>query len=143
MYKIRKISLYIITIIYLILSIIEFIKYLFMDSNMFGLIYLVINIVIIFLLIPTVYNYKNNYSKIRFSKFMIIVFLGLFISYILRYLVVGFMNYSDSSLIYINSISIIKNVLKPIIYLGLLLIGLRDIKLYKTFFDTKIKKNID
>ena len=84
MFKIRKYFLYILSIVYIILTLIEFIKYLSVDSNLFGLIYMIINLLILFLLIPTAYNYKNNYSKIRFSKFATIIILGLFNSYVLK-----------------------------------------------------------
>lgn len=138
MFKIRKYFLYIMSIIYVILTIIEFIKYLNVNSNLFGLIYMIINLLILFLLIPTVYNYKNNYSKIRFSKFVVIIILGVFNSYVLKSIVIGNMSYIDASIKYNDSIFVIKNILKVIIYFGYVLLALIDIKAYKT-----IKKYIN
>lgn len=144
MFKIRKYFLYILSIIYVILTIIEFIKYLNVNSNLFGLIYMIINLLIIFLLIPTVYNYKNNYSKIRFSKFVVIIILGLFNSYVLKSIVVGNMSYIDASIKYNDSIFVIKNILKVIIYFGYVLLALIDIKAYKTIKNyINNRKNID
>ena len=61
MFKYKKMTLLFCTFIYLVLSLIELIKYLLVDSNIFGLIYLLINLFIIFLLIPTSYNYKKSF----------------------------------------------------------------------------------
>jgi len=144
LFKIRKISLYIITVSYLILTIIEFIKYLLIDSNLYGLIYLIICLIIIFLIIPIAYNYKNNYSKIRFSKFVITIILGIFNSFILNHIVIGNMSYVDSSNIYNNSIFVIKNILKLFLYLSFVFYALRDIKVYKSIMNyINKKKNID
>lgn len=144
MFKIRKYFLYILSVIYVILTFIEFIKYLNIDSNLFGLIYMIINLLILFLLIPTAYNYKNNYSKIRFSKFVTIALLGLFNSYILKSVVIGNMNYVDASTNYNDSIFIIKNILKGFIYFGYVLFALRDIRVYKMIKNyINNKKNID
>lgn len=144
MFKIRKYFLYILSIIYVILTIIEFIKYLNVNSNLFGLIYMIINLLILFLLIPTVYNYKNNYSKIRFSKFVVIIILGVFNSYVLKSIVIGNMSYIDASIKYNDSIFVIKNILKVIIYFGYVLLALIDIKAYKTIKNyINNKKNVD
>ena len=123
MFKIRKYFLYILSIVYIILTLIEFIKYLSVDSNLFGLIYMIINLLILFLLIPTAYNYKNNYSKIRFSKFATIIILGLFNSYVLKSIVIGGMSYTDASIKYNDSIFVIKNIVKGLIYFGYVLLA--------------------
>lgn len=144
MFKIRKYFLYILSIVYIILTLIEFIKYLSVDSNLFGLIYMIINLLILFLLIPTAYNYKNNYSKIRFSKFATIIILGLFNSYVLKSIVIGGMSYTDASIKYNDSIFVIKNIVKGLIYFGYVLLALRDIKLYKAIKNyINNKKNVD
>lgn len=119
MYKKKKLLLNIINILFLILSLIELIKYFKVDNTLYGLIYLLINLVIIFLLIPVTYNYKRHYSSARNSKVIIIILIGIFNSYILNHIVLNNMSYIDSSNKYIDYIWTIKNVLKPILYLGL------------------------
>ena len=105
---------------------------------------MIINLLILFLLIPTAYNYKNNYSKIRFSKFATIIILGLFNSYILKSIVIGGMSYTDASIKYNDSIFVIKNIVKGLIYFGYVLLSLRDIKLYKAIKNyINNKKNVD
>ena len=141
MYKFRKLFFQLLTIIYIVLSLIELAKYLFIDSNLFGLIYLIITIVLIFLIIPTMYNYKNNYSNARFSKFVIVVIIGIFNSFVLYPLVVNNMNYIDSSNLYNSSIFLIKNIFKPLLYLCLVLLALRDAKVYEKVYSIKNKNN--
>lgn len=117
MYKIKKTILFIIMILFLLLSSIELIYYLFSDSNLFGVIYLLVNIFIIFLFVPVTYNYKRNFSKSRISKLILIILFGLFNSYFLSNIVVNSMNYTDTSKNYIESIFVIKSILKPILLL--------------------------
>ena len=96
MYKYKKNIIRILTCIYVILSIIEFIKYFFVNSNLFGLIYLIINLFIIFLLVTVAYNYNRYYSIPRISKLIITVILGIFSSYILKIVIINNMNYTIS-----------------------------------------------
>ena len=131
MFKIKKIIFQLLSIIYLFLTIIEIIKYIFTKSNLFGLIYLLISLFIVFLLIPTLINYKNKYSLARVSKLVIIVLVGLFNSYILKNIVITFMNYSDFSLNFSNYIFVIKNILKPILYFLILLFAFSETKILK------------
>lgn len=119
MFKYKKMTLLIITIAYIVISIVELTKYLLIDSNLFGLIYLITNVFIIFLLIPLAYNYKRRYSNARVSKLIMIIILGIFSSYILEVIVLNSMNYVDSSKIYIDKIFMCKNILKGVIYLFL------------------------
>ena len=98
-YKYKKIFLLTFTLLYIVLTIIELIKYLKLGSELFGLIYNIINVFIIFLLIPVLYNYKRHYSKARISKLILIILFGLFNSCILKTLIIGGMNYVDSSII--------------------------------------------
>ena len=103
-YKYKKIFLLLFTLLYIILTIVELIKYLKSDSELFGLVYNIINIFIIFLLVPLLYNYKKNYSKARISKLILIIIIGLFNSYILKTIVINSMNYVDTSNLYIKNI---------------------------------------
>lgn len=121
MYKKKKLLLNIVNISFLILSLIELIKYFKFDNTLYGVIYLLINLIIIFLLLPVTFNYKRHYSSARISKVILIIIIGLFNSYILNYIVVGNMSYIDSSGSFIKSIFVIKNILKPILYFLLMI----------------------
>ncbi len=131
MYKYRKILLYFLTLMYVILTVIELIKYLALDTAVYGLIYLIMSLVLIFLLVLTTINYKDNYSMTRFSKFMIIIVLGIFNSFILNHIVFSNLNYLDSSYEYLGNIKYIKNVFKPIIYCIILLLSIRECRVYE------------
>ena len=140
MFKAKKIMLYILSIAYLLLTLIEFIRYIFFKSNLFGMIYLIIAIVMIFLLIPTIINYNDKYSNARISKIIIFVLIGVFGSYFLKSIVINNMNHIDSSLKYSDSIFIIKNILKPIIYLLMLIFIIIESEIIKIVKKRLIKK---
>lgn len=118
-YKYKKIFLLTFTLLYIVLTMVELIKYLKLDSELFGLIYNIINVFIIFLLIPVLYNYKRHYSKARISKLVLIIMLGLFNSCILKTIIISSMNYVDSSIIYAKNTYIIRNIIKIIMFLML------------------------
>jgi hypothetical protein len=142
MYKYRRILLYLSTISYIVLTIIELVKYLALESNLYGLIYLIMSSIFLFLLIPTTINYKNNYSMARFSKLLILVVLGIFNSFILNHIVFANMKYLDSSYEFLGYIRIIKNVLKPVVYFLLLILTLRECKLF-SIIKKIINKSVD
>ena len=104
----------------------------FCDRNIFGSIYLIINLFILFLLVPTMYNYKKYYSRNRISKFIIMSILGLFSSYVLYHVVCSNIMYVDSSYVYNNSIWFIKDILMPIIYVIFILYVLVDTGVIKS-----------
>lgn len=133
MYKVKKTILYVLTLFFMILSLIELIKYFKVDTTLYGVLYLSINLIILFLLIPVTYNYKRNYSPARISKLLLIIIIGIFNSFILNNIVLNNMSYVDSSILYISSIRIIKNILKGIFYS---LLGIF------TFFEAKMDKKI-
>lgn len=133
MYKIKKLILYILTLVFLVLSGIELIKYFYVDTTLYGVIYLLVNLIILFFLIPVTYNYKRNFSKARISKLIIILIIGIFNSYILDKIVISNMSYVDSSTVYLNSIFVCKNILKGIVYGSLIVF---------TFFESKLNKKI-
>lgn len=144
MYKYKKLTLNIITVLYILFFLIEVVKYFIIDSTLYGLIYLLINLLIIFFLVPTAYNYKKYYSTARISKLIIILILGIFNSYILEYIVINNMNYIDSSREYIKSIFIYKDVFKGIIYFVIFVFTLLEFKLDKILmqhFETKKESN--
>lgn len=138
MYKVKKFIVYLLTLSFMILSLIELIKYFKVDTTLYGVIYLSINLIILFLLIPVTYNYKRNYSSARISKLILIIIIGIFNSYILSKIVLGNMNYIDDSIIYISSIKVIKNILKGIVYGSLVIFTFLEAKL-----DKKISKMIN
>lgn len=138
MYKVKKSILYLLTLSFMILSLIELIKYFKVDTTLYGVIYLSINLIILFLLIPVTYNYKRNYSSARISKLILIIIIGIFNSYILNKMVLGNMNYIDASILYISSIKVIKNILKGIVYGSLVIFTFLEAKL-----DKKISKMIN
>ena len=131
MFKYKKLALYLCTFLYLVFSFIELIKYLFADSNVFGLIYLLINLVIIFLLVPTTYNYRKQFSKIRISKFILIILIGIFNSFILERILLNNLSFIDDSKKYIDLIFVYKNVLKTIIYASIFIITIFEFKIEK------------
>lgn len=133
MYKLKKLMLYILTILYIVLSGIELFKYFKVDTTLYGVIYLLINLIVLFFLIPLTYNYKRNFSQARISKLIIVLIIGIFNSYILNNIVINNMTYIDSSTIYLNSIYVIKNILKGIIYVCLCIF---------TFFESKMNKKV-
>lgn len=138
MYKVKKSIVYLLTLSFMILSLIELIKYFKVDTTLYGVIYLSINLIILFLLIPVTYNYKRNYSSARISKLVLIIIIGIFNSYILSKIVLGNMNYIDDSILYISSIKVIKNILKGIVYGSLVIFTFLEAKL-----DKKISKMIN
>lgn len=139
MFKYKKMILYFCTFLYLIFSFIELIQYMLQNSNLFGLVYLLINLLIIFLLVPTTYNYKKYFSKIRISKFIIIILIGIFNSFILQNLLLNNASVIDESKKYIGSIFIYKSIFKPIIYFIITVITILEFKVKKLF--KSVKKN--
>lgn len=131
MYKYKKYTIYILTIIYIILSLIELIFYLNENMNIYGIYYLLINLVIIFLLVPVSYNYNRYYSLPRISKLIIVILIGIFNSFILNIIVMNNITYMDASKNYIDNIFVIKNILKPILYFILLAFTSLELKLDK------------
>lgn len=128
MFKYKKIALIFLSFLFILFSIFELIIYLTVDSTIFGLIYMFINIIIIFLLVPCVYNYKRYYNIVRISKFLLIIILGIFNSYFLGTILEKSINYMDNSIDYINKIYIFKNILKGFIYFGITLITIFEFK---------------
>jgi hypothetical protein len=117
--------------------------YIKIDSNLFGLIYLLNTLFIIFLLVPLTYNYKKAFSASRVSKLIIIILFGIFNSYILGKLVVNGMDYIDQSKQYIKYIFIYKNVFKGILYFILIFFTLIELKIHKLIMKSISQKKVD
>lgn len=139
MYKYKKLTIRLITLIYIIITIIETIKYLFNDSNIFGLTYLLISSFIIFLLVPVSHNYNRYFSSARISKLIIIFILGIFSSFFLNKIILN-LSYIDSSSVYIDSVFVYKNILKGIVYFLVFVFTLFEFKLDKLLLNNSKKK---
>lgn len=143
MYKYKKLFINLITLLYMVLFVIELIIYLNTYNNIFGVFYLLINLVIIFFLVPCAHNYKKYYSVARISKLIIVILLGIFSSYILELIIPGIFNYSDSSLTYIDKVFLYKYVLKGVLYLMLTLFTIFEFKSEKVFSNKENAKHLD
>ena len=142
MFKYKKIILYLMTFLFLIFSLIELIIYFTVDNSIFGLIYLLNNLLIIFLLVPCAYNYKKFYNPIRISKLIFIILFGIFNSFILNKLVLDGILYVDDSSTYISKIFIYKNIFKTIIYFVLFIITIFEFRIDK-LVNIRKAKNLD
>jgi len=127
MFKYKKLTLNLVTFFYIVIFIIELFEYLKVNSNIFGVFYLIFNLAIIFLLVPCAYNYKKYYSPARISKLIIIILLGIFASFVLDKITIKI----DSSSEYINKIFIFKNVIKSVFYVALAIICILEFKVEK------------
>ena len=143
MFKYKKLLLNTCTILYVILFTIEVIIYLFCDNNIFGIYYLFINLLILFLLIPCAYNYKRHYSLARISKLIIIILIGIFNSYFLQMILLKSVGYVDSSNAYLSKIFIYKSILKGIIYFILTIFTLIESKIIDVSKISISNKSID
>lgn len=95
---------------------IEFVKYFICDCSLFGLIYLIICMIILFLVGITTINYSKGNKKKRISKILLAVILGVFASFILPSIIQNSLSYEIiNSFNDKNKLTI--NIVKPIIYL--------------------------
>ena len=139
MYKHKKITINILTCIFIVLTLIELFIYMFSKNNLFGIYYILSNLFIIFLLVPISYNYNKYFSTARLSKLIIVLVLLLFNSFLLNIVVLKNMSYVDASAAYIEKIFIIKNILKPIIALIILIFILLEYRLDRLLMKNKHK----
>lgn len=123
-------------LIYILVTILEIVKYFISESSLYGLIYLIMCIIIIFFITTTTINYNKGNKKKRFSKILIAVLLGLFSSFLLPLVIDNSLNYEILNS-YIDRNKLTINIIKPIIYLLFLLIAFYDIKM-----NSKKSKNI-
>ena len=114
-------------IIYSLIFLIEFIIYLNFNSTLFGFLYMIINLIIIFLLLISLYNYSEFNLKIRLSKNGILAF-HMIVSILLSVFI-----YIDESRLFVSKIKVCIYYLKPLMIL--LLGGL-------SFYDYKVKGNL-
>ncbi len=137
MFKYKKMTINIITVVFILLTLIELLIYMFSKNNLFGLIYIIMNLLVVFFLVPIAYNYNKYFSTARLSKLIIVFILIIFNSFILQLIISSMMNYIDTSKEYISKIFVIKNIIKPVIDFVILLFILLEFKL-----DKLLMKNI-
>lgn len=126
--KLKSKNVYLLfTLIYIVLTIIELIKYFIFDSTMFGLIYLVINIFIIFMISMVTINYDKAYPIKRISKVLVSCLLGIFASFVLNIIIEGNLSYIIEN-DFVDKIYLTKNIFKPIIYVLFILMSALEIK---------------
>lgn len=116
------------TLIFVILTLVEIIIYISMNSNLLGLLYLFGNFFIIYILFMNNYNYIKTNIKVRISNNIVIVMLGIFLSFILFFVIPILLTYSDESYLFNESVYVISKVLKPIIYVIILTLTIFDIR---------------
>ena len=114
-------------LIYALLFLIEFILYLKFNSTLFGLIYMIVNLVIIILMSFGLYNYSELNLKIRLSKNGILAF------FIIVSILISLFKFKDESKQFISSIKVLIYYLKPIMLAALVALSI---------FDYKVKGNI-
>ena len=120
----------VILLVFVSLTLIEIIRYLFFNSNLFGLLYLILNCFLAFNLFIIVINYKNGNVKIRISKNCFIIVLGLIGSFILPNISDSLNDFVDESSLFVDSIFWISRIVKPILYLLLAGLSVIEYKLY-------------
>lgn len=121
---------FVILLVFISLTLIEIIKYLFFNSNLFGLLYLILNCFLAFNLFIIVINYKNGNVKIRISKNCFIIVLGLIGSFILPNISYSLNSFVDESSLFVDSIFWISRIVKPILYLLLAGLSVIEYRLY-------------
>ncbi len=137
-----KYSYIIITILFIVCTFIEIFIYLNIYSNLLGIIYMFNNYFILFLLFTVSYNYIKSNKKIRISKNIMAIIIGIFTSYLLGFIIPNLINYTDQSFIFNKKIYLTSKIIKPILYLLLGTITLFELKpnILNKFIDIYKKK---
>ena len=124
-----KIFYFFLVIIFVFCTLYEFYKYMFFNSNIFGLFYLILNCFICINMIIIFLNFMLADYKIRVSKNVTISIFGLFSSFILPLIINCFLAYNDESLSYMTIVYASVKIIKPIIYLILIIFSVFECKL--------------
>ena len=122
------------TFIFIVLTCLELIEYFKFESNLLGLLYLLLNFFIIFIMILVVINFGRANYKIRISKNIIIIIVGVISSFLLGYFIPVVLDYTDKSFLFVKEIYIYSKILKPIIYVILGLCSIFEIAYKKELF---------
>lgn len=113
--------------IYIIVSIIELIKYFCFSSSLFGLFYMIINLVIILLMLILSFKYNETTKKSRIIIMIIMLMLGIFNSYLLNMIITKCVSYEVISS-FASNIYLTKMIIKPIIFVLFIFITFIDIR---------------
>ena len=127
--RVMKYFYMIMTAVFILFTAFEVFMYMKMDASYVGIFYLLFNFFIMFMLFTTTYNYNNANKKIRVSKNIIAIVVGLFTSFILTFILSNVFNYTDNSFVFSKSIFIISKIIKPIIYIFLAIISVLEFKI--------------
>lgn len=120
-----------ITMLFAVLTAYEIYIYMSINSNYFGIIYLFLNFFVMFLLFTITINYKEGSKKIRVSKNVVVIIIGIISSFILTLILPKIFNYSDDTYLFNDKVFIISKLIKPIIYLSLGVISALEIKNFR------------
>jgi len=129
--RVMKYFYMVLTAVFILFTAFEVYMYMKMDANYVGIFYLLFNFFIMFMLFTTAYNYDNANKKIRFSKNIIAIIIGVFTSFILTFILSHAFSYTDSSYVFNESIFVISKVIKPIIYFLILSTSILELKFVK------------
>lgn len=116
------------SLLFILITFVEFVVFLVKESNYYGMYYIFINLFIIFNLILININYKKGSKKIRLSKSIINLFVCCFNNFFLLNVLNNIYKYIDFSKNYMSSIGVFK-IIKFIILLILVISCILD--LYK------------
>lgn len=116
------------SLLFILITFVEFVVFLVKESNYYGMYYIFINLFIIFNLILININYKKGNKKIRLSKSIINLFVCCFNNFFLLNVLNNIYKYIDFSKNYMGSIGVFK-IIKFIILLILVISCILD--LYK------------
>lgn len=120
-----------ITMLFAVLTAYEIYIYMSVNSNYFGIIYLFLNFFAMFLLFTITINYKEGSKKIRVSKNVVVIIIGIISSFILTLILPKIFNYSDDTYLFNNKVFMISKIIKPIIYLSLGVISTLEIRNFR------------
>lgn len=130
MRKILFLCYLLLTFIFMVLTVFELVNYINFESNLIGLLYLILNFFIIFIMVNMIFSFAKSNYKVRISKNLIIIIVGILSSYMLGYILPIILDYTDKSFMFVKEIYVYSKILKPIIYVFLGIICVLEI-MYK------------
>lgn len=119
------------TAVFILFTAFEVYVYMKMDASYVGIFYLLFNFFIMFMLFTISCNFSEANKKIRLSKNIIVIVVGLFTSFVLTSMLSSLFSYSDASYIFNESVFVVSKIIKPIIYFLLFVVSVVEVKLKK------------
>lgn len=113
--KYLKYIYYLVFILFCIFSIIELKNYFTTYSNVYGLLYMIVTLILVYFFYELVNNFKLKRHTKRIKYNLLIIIIGIIII-LFSSNIMGDISYIDNSKEFINKNIIIMNVLKPILY---------------------------